>query len=251
MNPNYYLTEIFAESQSPILFVDFDGTISKRDVIDQILDEFADDRWLEVEEKWVAGEIGSRECLQKQFSFVKATTEELNEFLDALELDEGFAPLLDVCREADLRVHIISDGFEYYIRRMLGKAVSNRQLLDGINIWANRLIPRGKNLWRAEFPHFKTICADGCATCKPRVMSEQNRYAAPSIFVGDGLSDRFAAKAADVVFAKNKLSEFCLENRIPQTAYNNLKQVADSLDNAFESFVLTSMGERRSWLRAA
>ena len=67
MNPNNYLTEIFAESPSPILFIDFDGTISKRDVIDQILEEFADDRWLEVEERWVKGEISSRQRL-KNFS---------------------------------------------------------------------------------------------------------------------------------------------------------------------------------------
>ncbi len=251
MNANSYLTEIFAESPPPIVFVDFDGTISKRDVIDAILEEFADDRWLETEKKWVNGELGSRECLQKQFSFVKATVGELNEFLDALELDEGFTPLLDICREADLRVHIVSDGFEYYIRRMLEKSVKNRQLLDSLTIWANRLIPRGKNLWRTEFPHYEKLCADGCATCKPAVMSEQNKRAAPSIFIGDGLSDRFAAQTANVVFAKNKLSEFCLANRIPQTAYHNLNQVAESLDQAFEMFVLASTGERRSRLRAA
>lgn len=251
MNPNYYLTKVFAESQSPILFIDFDGTISKRDVIDQILEEFADDRWLETEEKWTSGEIGSRECLQKQFSFVKATTGELNEFLDALELDEGFAPLLDVCREANLNVHIVSDGFDYYIRRLLGKSSRHRrEQTDGINIWANRLIAHGRDGWRTEFPYFSDVCADGCATCKPRVMSEQNKFAAPSIFVGDGLSDRFAAKAANIVFAKNKLSEFCLENRIPQTAYSTLKQVADSLDEAFETFVLNLYEERR-WMRAA
>lgn len=121
MNPNSYLSEIFAESQSPVVFLDFDGTISKRDVIDRILEEFADSRWLDAEEKWLNGEIGSRECLEKQFSFVRAAPAELDEFLDTLELDEGFAPLLDVCREANLDVHIVSDGFDYYIRRLLEK----------------------------------------------------------------------------------------------------------------------------------
>lgn len=249
MNPNSYLTEIFAESQSPILFIDFDGTISKRDVIDRILEEFADSRWLNVEEKWLNGEIGSRECLQEQFSFVKAPSAELNEFLDTLELDEGFAALLDVCLEANLRVHIVSDGFDYYIRRLLDKNLHRAQT-NAIKIWANRLIPHGRNRWRTQFPYFRDVCADGCATCKPRVMREQNRFAAPSIFVGDGLSDRFAAKAATIVFAKNKLSEFCLESGIQQTAFSTLKQVADSLDEAFESFVLNLYKERQ-WQKAA
>ncbi len=251
MNTNTYLTELFSESQSPILFIDFDGTISKRDVIDAILERFADDRWLETEEKWVNGEIGSRECLQKQFSFVKATPTELNEFLDTFELDAGFWPLLQLCRDSGIEVQIVSDGFEYYIRRMLGKAVDNCSLLDDVKIWANRLTPRGKTLWGTGFPHFEEVCPDGCATCKPAVMKQQNGCAAPAIFIGDGLSDRFAAKAADVVFAKDKLSEFCLENQIPQTTYQRLGQVAEILDQAFESFVLTSMGKRRSWLEAA
>ncbi|MEP6901353.1 MAG: MtnX-like HAD-IB family phosphatase [Actinomycetota bacterium] len=251
MNTNFYLTGIFSESVSPIIFVDFDGTIAEKDVIDQILENFADERWLEVEEQWTSGKIGSRECLRQQFALVKAFPAELDEFLDTLKLDEGFPAILRFCKEAGIEMHIVSDGFEYYIRRMLEKSASNQQLLGGINIWANRLIPCGRNRWRTEFPYFETACEDNCATCKPAVMREQNPFAAPSIFIGDGLSDRFAAQSADIVFAKKKLSEYCLENRIPQTAYANLKQVAECLDEAFENFVMTLTDGQRSWLEAA
>ena len=251
MNPNSYLTEVFSETISPILFLDFDGTISQRDVIDQILEEFADDRWLEIEEQWVKGKIGSRECLRKQFALVKASPEELNEYLDTLELDEGFLPLMQFCRDSDVAVHIVSDGFENYIRRMIQKVAPNSHLIENVKIWSNRLIPYGKNRWRTEFPYFEKVCADGCATCKPAVMRLNNSIGAPCVFVGDGLSDRFAAQIADIVFAKKKLSEFCLQNQIAQTAYHNLKQVAESLDEAFESFVLKLQGERRIWRKVA
>ncbi|MDQ6786271.1 MAG: MtnX-like HAD-IB family phosphatase [Acidobacteriota bacterium] len=244
---------MFLNEGTPILFVDFDGTISKRDVIDRILEEFADDRWLETEEKWVSGEIGSRTCLQEQFSYVKAAPEQLNEFLDTLELDEGFSSLLDFCCESDIKIHVVSDGFDYYIRRMLEKAVINPQQLARINIWANRLTTAGENLWRTDFPFFEKVCGDGCATCKPAVMRRQNPYAAPSVFVGDGLSDRFAAQAADIVFAKGKLKDFCRQIRIPLTEYANLRQVAESLDAAYESFALLTLSGKQtnSWIQAA
>ncbi|PYS76594.1 MAG: phosphatase, partial [Acidobacteria bacterium] len=45
----------------PILFLDFDGTISERDAIDAMLEAFAAPEWLAVEEEWQAGRIGSRE----------------------------------------------------------------------------------------------------------------------------------------------------------------------------------------------
>jgi len=187
--------------------------------------------------------------LEKQFSFVKAAPGQLNEFIDTLELDEGFLPLLDFCAESDIKIHVVSDGFDYYIRRMLEKAVVKPQQLKRISVWANRLTAAGGNLWRTEFPFFEQVCGDGCATCKPAVMRRQNPYAAPSVFIGDGLSDRYAAQAANIVFAKSKLKDFCRQNRIPLTEYANLRQVAESLDAAYESFALLSISGKQTNLR--
>lgn len=250
MSPNSYLTDVFNESGSPVLFIDFDGTISKRDVIDEILKEFADKSWLEIEKQWTSGKIGSRECLQKQFALVEATPAVLNKFIDTLELDEGFPALLRFCRDSEIDVHIVSDGFDYYIRRMLERSASDLIQQCGVSVWANRLIPQGKKSWRTEFPFFEKECNHGCATCKPQVMRTNNPFGSPSVFIGDGLSDRYAAQQADVVFAKKKLSEFCLDNRIPQTAYSGLLQVAEIMDQAFESFV-SNLYRNRGWKTAA
>ena len=235
MKTNFDLNSIFSRSVSPVLFLDFDGTVSKRDVIDAILEEFADDRWLEVEQEWVDGKIGSRECLRRQFDLVRATPDELDEYLCGFGLDEGVTSILDLCSETCMRLHIVSDGFEYYIRRMLKKGIEDQQKVHNIGVWANELIPVGKNQWRTDFPHLRSVCSDGCATCKPAMMKMNDPFGAPTIFIGDGLSDRFAAETANIVYAKQKLAKFCERNKIPHIEYTNLNQVAESLREAMIS----------------
>ena len=103
----------------PVLFVDFDGTVTTRDVVDVILEKFADERWLEIEKQWRRGRIGSRDCLRAQMALVRATRGELDALLDSIRVDEGFALLLEICARHQLAVHILSDGFDYCIRRIL------------------------------------------------------------------------------------------------------------------------------------
>jgi Uncharacterized conserved protein, possibly involved in methylthioadenosine recycling len=69
---------------------DFDGTITRTDVIDNILQRFADPDWEAIEEQWLQGEIGSRECLSRQLSLVKATPAELLAYFDTVEIDPDF-----------------------------------------------------------------------------------------------------------------------------------------------------------------
>src|SRR5437868_11212893 len=96
-----------------ILFLDFDGTISRRDAVDAILETYADRKWLAYEEAWRTGHMGSRDCLYAQMALVRATKEELDALLDTIELDEDFGSLLEMCSRHFIPVHIISDGFDY------------------------------------------------------------------------------------------------------------------------------------------
>src|SRR5258706_16438825 len=102
-----------------VVFLDFDGTITTRDATDAILEVFADPGWLAIGEAWMTGQIGSRDCLAAQIALVTASDEQVNQLLDAIDVDPGFSSLLEVCAAERAALHIISDGFDYCIERIL------------------------------------------------------------------------------------------------------------------------------------
>jgi 2-hydroxy-3-keto-5-methylthiopentenyl-1-phosphate phosphatase len=227
------------KTPNAMLFLDFDGTITQRDAVDAILERYADPEWLAVEAEWRAGRMGSRDCLQAQMSLVRATRQQLDSLLDEIEIDEGLISLLELCSTHNVPTHIISDGFDYCIRRILLRSSKRvRALLRGARICASRLEARG-NLWRTNFPFFHQTCAHGCATCKPAVMRLLNPANAPAIFVGDGLSDQYAVESADLVFAKNGLATYCNENSLKHISYDSLDDVAQHLDRWLVARVFT------------
>ncbi len=218
------------QEKAPLIFLDFDGTISRRDAIDAILETYADREWLAIEEEWQAGRIGSRECLRRQMELVSATPDELDALLASIKVDEGFAALLETCAMYGVAAHIVSDGFDYCIHRILSRpALGLAPLLRDVQIFSSHLERDGGN-WRVAFPHPEQVCEHGCATCKPALMRALNPAGAPVIFVGDGLSDRYAARGADIVLAKNSLEVYCQDQLIPYVLYDNLSEVAARLD---------------------
>ena len=60
-------------------------------------------------------------------------------------------------------------------------------------------------------------------------MKRLNAAGAVTVFVGDGMSDRYAATCANVVFAKDKLAAFCDKASIPYTPYDTLAAVAEGM----------------------
>ena len=80
---------------------DFDGTITGTDVIDNILQRFADASWEAIEDQWMKGEIGSRECLRRQLSLVQASPAQLLAYFDSVDIDPDFPDFVD---------HVISLG---------------------------------------------------------------------------------------------------------------------------------------------
>src|ERR1700730_6994713 len=135
----------------PIVFLDFDGTITRRDVTDAIREAHADPQWLRIEEEWKAGRISSRECLTAQMALVTASKEEIDSLLDDIEIDGGFVPVRETCYYYGGRVQIVSDGDDDCMDRIFSRPSLNlAPYLEGVETVSSHLEPDGTH-WRVEF----------------------------------------------------------------------------------------------------
>ena len=210
---------------SPVVVSDFDGTITQVDVTDQILTQLAHPSWREVEQEWALGTIGSRECLERQIALVDASADELHAAIDTIELDPGFAAFCQFAHQKHIPFYIASDGFDYVIQRVLKRNELARRFRK--NVHASALRVEGRRLL-PSFP--QKPCEHGCATCKVALLNRLRADHQPIIFVGDGMSDRYAVEAADVVFAKRQLLAHCREKGIVCHAYETFKDVQAHLE---------------------
>jgi 2,3-diketo-5-methylthio-1-phosphopentane phosphatase len=220
------------DSKTPIIFSDFDGTITQLDVTDQILSALAHPSWRAIEQQWMQGLIGSRECLERQIALVDAPVEELHAAIDSVALDADFTAFCKFSRKNKMPLYILSDGFDYVIRRALKRAGVERHFKSGTNLFASALKVEGRRL-APSFPYPAEPCAHGCATCKAALISRLREGRRPVVFVGDGMSDRFAVELADVVFAKRHLLAHCRENGIACHPFDTFKDVQVTLEKLF------------------
>lgn len=202
----------------PVIVVDFDGTVVRQDATDLLLERFALPEWRIVEEEWVAGRIGSRECLARQIDLVRATPQGLELLIEELDLDPAFSAFASIGRELGYKVVIGSDGLDRIIGAVLARA--------GVDIpyISNRFVQTGADRWRVEFPHFRGACEVASGTCKCAIPA-----GALSILVGDGRSDFCAAGSAAWVLAKGALAHHCRERGVAHTPIGDFTDAVAAL----------------------
>lgn len=201
------------------VFFDFDNTISISDVLDDVIKRFAvDESWIKLEEAWVAGKIGSRECLSGQLRSVRVSKNELFRYLAAVKIDPFFKKVLKFLKAKGIKPVILSDNFLFILRRIL-----KNHGIAGIKIYSNEASFSGKRL-KLSFPYFNKNCIR-CAHCKRNSLLSNSNNTDFIIYVGDGLSDLCAAREADLVFAKDSLLAHFQKAKRPCVAFKTLKDV--------------------------
>ncbi|RKE77398.1 MtnX-like HAD-IB family phosphatase [Rhizobium sp. AG855] len=206
------------------VYCDFDGTISLNDVTDQVLERFAAKEWIRLEQDWEAGLITSAECMRSQIGLLDVSISDLNAFLDSLEIDPDFAAFAAFCASEDLKLTIVSDGVDWFIRRVL-----SAHGLGHLHVQANRLtvVANGDALqYRLDTPFARPECAAGSGVCKCALIHPTAHH----FYVGDGRSDFCVSQIADRVFAKKKLAAYCTENAIPFTPYTTFREVQTAIE---------------------
>ncbi|HEX7574345.1 MAG TPA: MtnX-like HAD-IB family phosphatase [Bacteroidota bacterium] len=216
------------------LFVDFDGTITRGDVGNIFFRTFGGSACDELVGRFRAGEITARECfLGEAKAMGRVSSGDLQELVDAQEIDPSFRDLVAFCRVREVDLLIVSDGLDYYIRRILGRNgcadvpfVSNVATLVSSG-------GDGRMEVSVAFPHSDAGC-DRCACCKRNIMLMASSEEDIIAYVGEGFSDRCPVRYADIVFAKDVLQTYCQNENISYFPYETFDDVVARLRRLLE-----------------
>jgi 2-hydroxy-3-keto-5-methylthiopentenyl-1-phosphate phosphatase len=202
------------------VFLDFDGTISTVDVGRHLLARSAPPAWWDLHEQYDRGEIGSRECIARQWALAEGTEVELRAIAAEVPLDPGFERLVRVLRDGRAELTVVSDGFGFYVEDVCERL--------GLDAFTNAVDfePRG-----IRFPHEDPDCTcAACGVCKPAPIGRARARGKTTVLVGDGASDRHAALVADLVFAKDELADWCETAGVAFTPFDCLDDVRGALE---------------------
>ncbi len=212
------------------IFVDFDGTITTRDVGDSIFERFLHPELLEkgwheeMIREWKAGRISSGDCLVRECDNTIVTRPELDSLLDEHTLTPGFIEMAEYCGRRNIPLVILSDGLDYYIKYILAK-----HGLGDLPHYANHMYFKESSIG-VEFPHEHRGCGR-CANCKRWHIESIRRDGEKTVFIGDGYSDRYAVMSVDKIFARRDLAEYCAANRMPYTPFRHFYDIMRHLEN--------------------
>jgi len=208
------------------IFVDFDGTITEEDILDQIAQIFGDPGvYAEVDAGLDDARLTLHEVLRREFEPVRAPLDEVVAWvLEHATVRPGFAELVELAESRGWRLVILSSGF-----RELIEPVLERERLGGLELLANAVAPDPTG-WRVSFRDETScdVCGQPCKRATVATEGGEGRI----VYVGDGVSDRCGAEASDLVFARRGLEVYLDGRGHPFEHFDDFFQIADRLRGA-------------------
>jgi 2-hydroxy-3-keto-5-methylthiopentenyl-1-phosphate phosphatase len=207
---------------------DFDGTVTEEDTSFFLLDAFAQGDWRRLLREYKEHKISVGEFNTKAFAMVKADKPALLEALKGeVKVRAGFHELVNYCLKKGLRLVIVSNGLDFYI-----KAVLKNLGLDNIEVHAAQasFYPEGMKVQYVG-PDGKRL-DDGVKETYTQAFLKLGYRV---IYVGNGDSDVAPAKYAHHVFATGELLAYCRENNLNYKPFENFIDVVRDLEQMSQS----------------
>ena len=203
---------------------DFDGTITEDDISFVLLDAFAKGDWRAINKLYSDGKITVGEFNARAFGLVRAGKKAMLNYLkDKVKVRPGFQKLVELCQKKGIRLVIVSNGLDFYIK----KALEDMGL-------RNLEYHAAETRFHANILKVRYIGPDGSVVASGYKEKYVNQYLNEGyhvVYIGNGTSDLSPARGAHQIFATESLLKSCQSNGItciPFTSFLEINQVLSS-----------------------
>ncbi len=207
---------------SRLIAVDYDGTITEKDLLQQIAFEFGDPETVgELDRALDEGRVTLRDEIVGEYATVRAPLDEVIEWtFERTRIRPGFAEFVELARTEGWRLVVVSSGFNELIEPILKS--------EGIEVEvvANHVDARPEG-WVVDWRYGEEcpVCGQSCKRATVELLADGGEL----VYIGDGYSDRCAGEAADRVFAIRRLAEHLEQKGIPYEPFGDFFDIAAAL----------------------
>ena len=200
---------------------DFDGTVTEDDISFILLDTFAKGDWRAINRQYTDGIITVGQFNEKAFGLVRAGKKVMLDYLkDKVKVRTGFQKLVELCQQKGIRLVIVSNGLDFYIKKIL----EDMGLL-------NLEYHAAETQFHANKLKVRYIGPDGSVVdsgYKEKYVNQYLKEGYHVVYIGNGTSDLSPARGAHQIFATENLLKSCQSNGvtcIPFTSFLEINQV--------------------------
>lgn len=214
-------------SKKLIIFSDFDGTITERDVIVMIMEKFALPEWVEIKDNILYKRtITLKDGVEKLFSLIDSRKkDEIIAFVKKeAKIRKGFDEFLDFCKEEKIEFNILSAGLDFFIKPVLAN------FKDKLNVFCNKANFKS-DVIKIDYTYLPKNCelCGQCGCCKVEIIETYPKEEYTRVLIGDGLAELAASKIADIVFATGNLIKLLEQENILYMPFNDFHEVKKQL----------------------
>lgn len=208
-----------------MIVLDFDGTVTQKDIGDEVCDRFAPPAWRDIDAAWVRSEISLPDAQRQMWALARAERPEALDYARQIgHLRPGLDGLIGAAAARGTPMWLASGGFDFYIEALLGDRLSvfERAYFNRTRFVDGRI--------EVDFPHAELSCGS-CAVCKGKVCDAAREAGGEVVFIGDGASDRCAIGRADRIFAVrgSLLERACAERGQACKSFDGFDEITAAL----------------------
>ncbi|MFD1885013.1 2-hydroxy-3-keto-5-methylthiopentenyl-1-phosphate phosphatase [Paenibacillus wenxiniae] len=208
--------------KQPVIFCDFDGTITNSDNIVAIMKHFSPAGYETILNEVFHQQRSIRDGVGAMFALMPSSQkQEIIDFvMQHAGIRAGFADFLAFVRQQEIPYYVTSGGIDFFLKPLLEPFG-----IPDEHIFCNGADFSGEHI-EILWPHpCDEHCSNDCGMCKTTVMREFPPERYERILIGDSVTDFEGAKIADLVYSRSTLTEKCRELGVPHVPFETFHDI--------------------------